>query len=262
MLDRAAFAQYVQHYLTTQVGIAVLHSTERELTLQLNEAPVRIQLTAAYATYLHDPTRLLSLMQALVSSVQRFKPDQLITDFEVLRGVVYPMLKPLELLVPVREQNLPMLAYDLFLADLMITYVIDEGTSVTYINEQHLACWEVEQPMLQMQALANLRRRTTQIHHTTMGLGAQRLFLFNSQDGYDATRLLLPELLDTWRLSLPGRMIIGIPNRDLLVAFSDRDATTFEKVVHQMQLDTVQHPAGLTDQLFTLIDGRVQLYRE
>jgi hypothetical protein len=60
-----------------------------------------------------------------------------------LRERIFPMLKPINLLVFVRERNLPMLVYRPFLADLMITYVVDEARSVAYINEQHLERWGV-----------------------------------------------------------------------------------------------------------------------
>lgn len=260
ILDRNAFAERVQQYLSTHTGVTISHRTDQELTLHLGGAPVRVQLAPAYDTYVHDPTQLLPLLQAMVTSVQKFRPNQLITDFAVLRNTVYPMLKSLELLVAVRERKLPMLVYQLFPADLIITYVVDAGNSVTYINEQHLDCWQVDPQTLHIQALKNLRQRTADIRYTTVGDGAHRLFLFNTQDGYDATRLLLPELLTPWRSSLPERMVLGIPNRDLLVAFSDSDRTTFMKVLHQIQLDMVQHPAGLTDQLFTLIGTHIERY--
>ena len=49
------------------------------------------------------------------------------------------------------------------------------------------------------------------------GAGDQRLIIFNTQDGFDATRLLLPSLLERWRSEFTGRMVIGAPNRDFLM---------------------------------------------
>jgi uncharacterized protein YtpQ (UPF0354 family) len=170
------------------------------------------------------------------------------------------MLKPVDLLVAVREQQLPMLTYQLFLADLIITYVIEEQGSVTYINEQHMERWQVDQQTIHTRAIHNLRQRTAHTPYQTVGEGEQCLFIFNAQDGYDATRLLLPELLESWHATLPGRLVIGIPNRDFLVALSDSNRHTLAGILHQIQLDKVQHAAGLTDQLFTLADGRVCEY--
>jgi uncharacterized protein YtpQ (UPF0354 family) len=184
-----------------------------------------------------------------------------ITDFAALRDRVFPMLKPLTLLVTVRDRKLPMLIYRPFLADLMICYVIDEPNSLVYINEQHLECWQIGEHELHEQALANLRDRTaTRGTFTIAGEGAQRLIVANTQDGFDATRLLLVPLLEAWRPQFPGTMVIGIPNRDFLIAFSDVDRTILSNVARQVQFDAAEREHGLTDQLFTLADGQIREY--
>jgi uncharacterized protein YtpQ (UPF0354 family) len=184
-----------------------------------------------------------------------------ITDFGALRDRVFPMLKPLTLLATVRDRKLPMLIYRPFLADLMICYVIDEPHSVVYINEQHLERWQLGEHELHEQALANLRDRTAaRGTFTIAGEGAQRLIVANTQDGFDATRLLLVTLLEAWRLQFPGTMVIGIPNRDFLIAFSDVDRTILSNVARQVQFDTAEREHGLTDQLFTLEDGQIREY--
>jgi uncharacterized protein YtpQ (UPF0354 family) len=187
--------------------------------------------------------------------------DRTITSFEALHERVFPMLKPLSLLATVRERKLPMLVYRPFLADLMIAYVIDEPNQVAYINEQHLERWEIAEHELHAQAIANLRRRTDErTNYTVTGSGEQRLIIFHSQDGFDATRLLLPSLLERWRPEFSGNMVIGVPNRDFLILFSDSDDTIFANLAHQIQMDAANLDHGLTDQLFTLIDGQVREY--
>lgn len=188
-------------------------------------------------------------------------PDRDITSFEELRPHIMPMLKPLELLVTVRERELPMLIYRPFLGDLMIAYVISEGGRLAYINEQHIERWQISSHDLHAQAIANLRRRTDQIgSYTATGEGAQHLVIFNTQDGFDATRLLLPDLLAELRGQFPGRMVIGIPNRDFMILFSDADDTILANVASQIEADATQQANGLTDRLFTLDDGEVREY--
>jgi uncharacterized protein YtpQ (UPF0354 family) len=187
--------------------------------------------------------------------------DRSTTNFEELRERVFPMLKPLSLLATVRERKLPMLVYRPFLADLMIAYVIDEPNQVAYINEQHLERWGIAEHELHEQALQNLRRRTDERgNYTAAGTGEQRLIIFNTQDGFDATRLLLPSLLERWRPEFSGRMVIGVPNRDFLILFSDSDSTILANLAHQIQMDATNREHGLTDQLFTLADGQVREY--
>jgi uncharacterized protein YtpQ (UPF0354 family) len=110
-------------------------------------------------------------------------------------------------------------------------------------------------------AIANLRRRTLeQVDYVTAGAGEQRLFIFNSGDGYDATRLLLSDVLTTWARALPGNLVIGIPNRDFLIGFSDANPEILERVAQQIQADAAGREHGLTDQLFTLESGEVREY--
>lgn len=184
-----------------------------------------------------------------------------VSSFAALRERVFPMLKPLLLLNTVRERKLPMLVYRPLLADLMITYVIDEAGSLAYINENHLERWGIAEHELHAQALTNLQTRTAERgSYTATGSGAQRLIVFNAQDGFDATRLLLSGLLAQIQPQFPGAMVIGIPNRDFLIAFSDADRTILANVAVQIQRDAAERDHGLTDQLFTLVNGEVREY--
>ena len=81
-----------------------------------------------------------------------------------------------------------------------------------------------------------------------------------SSDGYDATRLLLSDVLVTWAHTLPGHLVIGIPNRDFLIGFSDANPDILERIAQQVQSDVAGREYGLTDQLFTLEAGEVREY--
>ncbi|KPV52682.1 hypothetical protein SE17_14025 [Kouleothrix aurantiaca] len=109
--------------------------------------------------------------------------------------------------------------------------------------------------------LDDLRRRTdANVTYTTVGAGEQRLFIYNSGDGYDAARLLLSDVLSGWARDLPGQLVIGIPNRDFLIAFSDANPEILRAVAAQVQADAAQQQYGLTEQLFTLEQGVVKEY--
>jgi uncharacterized protein YtpQ (UPF0354 family) len=189
------------------------------------------------------------------------QPDRTANDYAELADRIYPMLKPLALLAEVSERGLPMLAYREFLSDLIIAYVIDEERSVSYINENHLERWEVAVVDLHERAIENLRRRTADtVRYTTVGEGEQQLFIFNSGDGYDASRLLLSDVLAEWARQMPGRLVIGVPNRDFMIAFSDANPEILRAVAAQVQADAVRREYALTDQLFTLAGDVVKEY--
>jgi uncharacterized protein YtpQ (UPF0354 family) len=255
------FAAYIEKRLDLVDEIEVLGHDGLELRLRVRGADMTADLGNFYHAYTRDPSQLDVVVQNFVEVMLGITPDRSTSDFDALAARIYPMLKPIELLAAVRERGLPMLAYREFLADLIITYVIDEERSVTFINEDHLERWGIGMQELHAQALENLRDRTLErIDYTSTGAGVQRIFIFNSGDGYDATRLLLADVLAGWAREVPGRLVIGIPNRDFLIAFSDADPAILQGVAHQIQADSVQRAYGLTDQLFTLIDGEIREY--
>ncbi len=255
------FAAYIEKRLDLVDEIEALGYDGLELRLRVRGADMTADLGNFYHAYMRDPSQLDVVVQNFVEVMLGITPDRSTSDFDALAARIYPMLKPIELLAAVRERGLPMLAYREFLADLIITYVIDEERSVTFINEDHLERWGIGVQELHAQALKNLRARTLErIDYTSAGAGVQRIFIFNSGDGYDATRLLLADVLAGWAREVPGRLVIGIPNRDFLIAFSDADPAILQGVAHQIQADSVQRAYGLTDQLFTLIDGEIREY--
>lgn len=255
------FAGYIERRMDLYDEIEVRERHGMELRLRRNETDLTVDLGNFYTAYARDPAQLDVVVQNLVNMVQGTVPDRSTSDFAALAARIYPMLKPIALLAAVRERKLPMLAYREFLADLIVTYVIDEERSVAFLNEDHLERWNMSVQEIHEQALENLRRRTLeQVDYASVGAGEQRLFIFNSGDGYDATRLLLSDVLGGWARELPGNLVIGIPNRDFLIAFSDANPEVLRSVAQQVQADSARWEYGLTDQLFTIADGVVQEY--
>ncbi len=261
-MDQAAFAAEIEQRLRAAPEIDLLGREGMIVQVRAGQRRLRVDLTAFYRAYQQAPEHFELVYHTLLRTLRESTPARDAATFAEVAGQVMPMLKPITLLNAVFEQKLPMLAYRPFLADLIIAYVIDEPQRVAYINEQHLERWGVGEHHLHEQALANLAARTQQrAQFLITGEGPQRLIIANTQDGYDATRLLLPDLLASWQPHFPGNMVIGIPNRDFLIAFSDADESILTSVAHQIQFDAAQREYGLTDQLFTLEDGMVKEYR-
>jgi uncharacterized protein YtpQ (UPF0354 family) len=255
------FGAYMEARLTLYDEVELLDREGMELRLRVNGADVAADLGNFYVAYKRDPTQIDVVVETFARTLLGIQPDRAINDYAELAGRIYPILKPIEMLAEVRERKLPMLAYREFLADLMIAYVIDEERSFAYINEDHLERWKVGIVDLHQQAIKNLRRRTDErVTYTAVGAGEQRLFIFSSGDGYDATRLLLSDVLADWEREVPGRLVIGIPNRDFLIAFSDANSEVLRGVAAQVQSDASQREYGLTEQLFTLSNGVVKEY--
>jgi uncharacterized protein YtpQ (UPF0354 family) len=263
LLGAEAFARLVAARIVATDDLELRRREGMKLTIHQSDADVGFNLETFYEDYQAQPDALEPLITHILATLRQLNRDRHTAGFGAISERVFPMLKPVRLLASVRERNLPMLIYRPFLGELIVSYVIDETSSVAYVNEEHLERWAIGDQDIHAAALANLRRRTeTMVQYTTVGDGNQRLYMYSSQDGYDATRILLPELLEQWQAQISGRMVIGIPNRDFLIAFGDSDQIVATNILRQIQVDAQQKAYGLTDQLFMIEQGQIRLYEE
>ena len=77
------------------------------------------------------------------------------------------------------------------------------------------------------------------------------MILFQTMDGYDASRILLPTLHDRLREHLGSPFAAGIPNRDILLCFRD-DEETVSRLKAQIAEDFRRMPHQVTDQLLLI----------
>ncbi len=212
--------------------------------------------------YRQAPAELDVLMSNLVSAVAAPPPERTLSDFERLRSRILPMLKPAGLIREAERRGLPRPASRPFLGDLIVTYVIEEPQRLVYLNENHLERWTIGAQHLHEAALPNLQKRTVErARFTISGDANQPLIVAASGDGFDATRILLPELLDNWQRHMPGTLLLAVPHRDLLLAFSNDDSDVVERIAAQVRRDAAGDN-GLTDQLFCFSDGELRVYAE
>ena len=133
---------------------------------------------------------------------------------------------------------------------LRIAYAIDSDRTIAYIPKAQFDEWEVSTDDLHAQALDNLVARS----ETMVASAAQdddgkiSLILFQTGDGYDASRLLLPTLHERLREHLGSPFAAAIPTRDLLLCFRS-DAETVQRVKEQVAEDYRRMPHQVTDKL-------------
>ncbi len=99
-------------------------------------------------------------------------------------------------------------------------------------------------------AIDNLVARSEQLaaHAAEDDDGEVNLILFQTMDGYDASRLLLPTLHERLREYLGSPFGAAIPNRDMLLCFRNDDATV-DRLRKQVAADYRSMPHQVTDRL-------------
>jgi hypothetical protein len=133
---------------------------------------------------------------------------------------------------------------------LMIAYAIDNDRTIAYISRPRFEQWGISMEQLHHTAIENLIGRSESIaaHAAQDESGRVNLILFQTMDGYDASRILLPTLHERLREHLGSPFAAGIPNRDILLCFRDDDETV-GRLKQQIADDYKRMPHQVTDQL-------------
>lgn len=133
---------------------------------------------------------------------------------------------------------------------LCVGYVIDGDRTISYVSWAALKRWDVDLERLHQRAIGNLigRSETMNAHAAQDESGKINLILFQTLDGFDASRLLLPSLHDRLREHLGSPFIAAIPNRDILLCFRNEQSTV-QSLRDQINSDYRTMPHQVTNKL-------------
>jgi hypothetical protein len=134
---------------------------------------------------------------------------------------------------------------------LRVAYALDHDRTISYLPSAVFESWEMDVEDLHEAAIGNLVSRSEAInaHAAQDESGSVYLVLFQTMDGYDAARLLLPTLHDRLRGYLGSPFVAAVPNRDILICFRN-DEDVVNKLKGQIAQDYRQMPHQVTDKLF------------
>jgi len=136
------------------------------------------------------------------------------------------------------------------ISGLSVGYVVDSDRSFWYIPQASFDAWGISIDDLHDRALNNLVERSQAIsaHAAQDPDGNINLILFQTGDGFDASRILLPTLNERLREHLGSPFLAGIPNREILLCFRDEEDTV-KRLRDQIKNDYKQMPHPITDRL-------------
>lgn len=137
-----------------------------------------------------------------------------------------------------------------FAPGLVMCFAVDEPTHFSYISRARLAGWDVPLERLQEMAQDNLAARDENLQVTVLpGPDGQPVAVaVAAGDGYDASRFLLPNIRELFAEHLGEEYLVGIPNRDFLIAFSERIPEMAARITKQVEADyqRMSHPISPT----------------
>jgi hypothetical protein len=243
---RDQFSRQVIEIVRARFPLVKIARAEQSFSLKINghiaslENLYRMSLLRPQDVKHHVERWAVELLRAAEGS-----PDQ-DAPFEQLKDRILPMI----ILQSEEEPGPAAIVAEPLVAGLQIAYAIDSDRTIAYIPQAAFARWNMSVDDLHDVAIANLVARSEAIsaHAAADEDGEVNLILFQTMDGFDASRILLPTLHDRLREHLGSPFVAGIPNRDILLCFRNDDETV-ERLKDKIADDYRQMPHQVTEKL-------------
>jgi hypothetical protein len=148
--------------------------------------------------------------------------------------------------------------------EIPVAYAISAGGFDVIVNPEHLMSWGVQPAEVHEAAYRNLADWAATAPWTDEVSGDRRLLSSDSGDGWDAARILLPETRQhlTRELASTGRVLVGIPERHLLIAGTLRPGD--EEFAALFGEFVVEHSGGADEpvdrRIFELVEGELVVF--
>jgi len=144
---------------------------------------------------------------------------------------------------------------------LAVVYAMAGGGFDVIVNADHLLSWRVPTAEVHDTAMRNLAEWSARAPWTHEFSGHRRLLSSDTGDGNDAARILLPEVRDhlARELGLAGRVLVGLPERHLLLAGTIRPQD--QEFAQLFAEFVIEHSGGADEpidrRVFELVDGQL-----
>lgn len=265
MSDLLSLDAFMAHMaqLTTEAGFAVERTSESYLYVTLHGQSNRLNLSTAYHAYTKSPGRLDEIVGAHFKVLRHLPPPPPTPSKQEAAESLLPVLQTDQWLVDMQIQQTEPLLYRPFLTGLVVVYVFDMPTARAYVNRYLLG--EIfasggNLDDIHTYALNNLRKRAKGYKVQTHGSLYQMMISCETKEGYAAGLVLLPDMMEQWARRLPGNMLIGIPNRDFILAFSEKNPAGVTTLARQVSKDAGSRQYPLYGRLLAWRNGEVREY--
>ncbi len=255
-LEPEAFTEFLVACFAKQIGksdVAIVGPLDLRIDAQT------INLSNLYRAVKHaevngagDGQNLVDQFIGSFLSARQLRETPL--PLEVVSGKILPRIHPLEAMAGSASNN--PLACQPFVNDTVILYAIDlNGASVPVTVEQ-LIRWGVDVEEIDSIARENLAEHRPRMELRSFQTESATAAVFNTGDGYDASRLLLLHLHDQLCGDLGRTFMVAIPSRDVFIAFPCEPSELVTRLRRRVEVDYRKLPNPITSDLFLVtLDG-------
>lgn len=141
-------------------------------------------------------------------------------------------------------------------AETRIYYALDLGKSYRLIDEKVLK--ELNLTVQQVREMATFNVRKLEINYKTDEVKGNIFYFFNTNDGYDASRILNKQLLASFEEKCEGEMLVAVPHQDVLIIADIRNHTGYDVMAHMTMSFFTNGLVPITSLSLSYQDGKFE----
>lgn len=115
-------------------------------------------------------------------------------------------------------------------AETRIYYALDLGKSYRLMDSELLNELKLSKQQVKEMALFNIRKLNNA--YKVDEVKGNQFYFINTNDGYDASRILNTSLLNEFENKIEGEMLVAIPHQDVLIIADIRNKTGYDVMAH------------------------------
>lgn len=216
--------------LTTKFATAKFRIVDDStIESKFNDNDIRISVDNAYKEYQHNPSSIQKIFSKYLTVTSELYTRREKIDVDR----IVPIIKPVSYLDDVRSAAKKMGGgqdvegvYENYNDQLIIAYAEDTKNSIRYLTHDDLKVLSIKTDSLKSIATRNLDKLLTNIQRR----GGNGVFMLTAGGDYEASIILLDNILTRESLPVNGDFVIAIPNRDMLLITGSNDKAGISKI--------------------------------
>ncbi|MCC3754488.1 DUF1444 domain-containing protein [Staphylococcus capitis] len=191
-----------------------------------NHKGVTIKLNAIVAKYEEQKDKIIDEIVYYVEEAIAQMGDHSLEEMEDIK--IMPVVRATSFDKKTKEGH--SFIYSEHTAETNIYYALDLGKSYRLIDESMLKTLNMTEQQIKEMSLFNVRKLKNK--YSTDEVKGNIFYFINSNDGYDASRILNTSFLNEVQEQCEGEMLVAVPHQDVLIIADIRNKTGYDVMAH------------------------------
>lgn len=191
-----------------------------------NHKGVTIKLNAIVAKYEEQKDKIIDEIVYYVEEAIAQMGDHSLEKMEDIK--IMPVVRATSFDKKTKEGH--SFIYSEHTAETNIYYALDLGKSYRLIDESMLKTLNMTEQQIKEMSLFNVRKLKNK--YSTDEVKGNIFYFINSNDGYDASRILNTSFLNEVQEQCEGEMLVAVPHQDVLIIADIRNKTGYDVMAH------------------------------